>query len=321
MLKVFLKFLVFMLSSSFLIGCVSYEPRSLVPSISFSAEQVNLDHSQANTSNKSGVDFGLRTSVNESDSLSNIEILPGVRVRGVSINSAASSAGIQSGDIILRIDGMLTNHPDVISQLESQSHEEKTFKFELRRNTVVFEAAVTPRLITAATTPKELYRMDPIASRAGYTTHLLNLTDQSDVAVARVAYIQDDSPLIKAGFSVGDDIIAINGRNVGSAQGLVTQLNRDYKLGETVSISVLSDQEIRQRQLTLWSPGRRISSISLGPILQYRSTLESDSSSLSIGDLWFFSLYNFTRIGEEKRHSLIGIFSMSSDVGELVEDP
>ncbi len=73
-------------------GCVSYAPSVLVPAITLSAEAVSLVEDTTATSTR--IDFGLETGLNESDSLANIEILPGVRVRNVTANSAADSAGI-----------------------------------------------------------------------------------------------------------------------------------------------------------------------------------------------------------------------------------
>src|SRR5690606_28522759 len=94
-----------------------------------------------------GLDFGMSTSVNESDSLSNMTILPGVRVRSVTPNGAADLAGIRSGDVILEIDGREINQPDLLDAIAQQSSAATTFTFELRRNTTVFETTVTPQAL------------------------------------------------------------------------------------------------------------------------------------------------------------------------------
>ena len=83
-------------------ACVSQEPRQLVPSITLSPEVVSMSEGEAVGT---GLNFGLTATVNESDSLSNITVLPGIRVRAVAANGAADTAGIRAGDVVLSIDG------------------------------------------------------------------------------------------------------------------------------------------------------------------------------------------------------------------------
>ena len=133
-----------LLVSASLAGCISYQPAQMVPTINLSPEDMRLiDNSETGSG---GIDFGLLAAFNESDSLINIEILPGVRVRGVNPGSPASSAGIQVGDVILAIDGLAVNDPDVLTVLEQQTITDSTFEFEVRRNTTVFLATVNARL-------------------------------------------------------------------------------------------------------------------------------------------------------------------------------
>ncbi len=306
------------LSLLLLNSCVSYGPRVLVPSITLSPEE--LSFTTVESTAQESVDFGLQISANESDSLANIEILPGVRVRAVALNSAADSAGIQVGDIILSIDGMETNHPDVIDQLARQTKSAKEFTFTARRNTVVFEAKVTAREVTGITTPRELYRADPIASRAGYQTEILTMANRSNVSAARIVKIFPGSPLGDAGVAIGDVVLAVDGVPVQSAQGLINRLSQDSELGETVVFSVYSGALIKQSPVVLWDPSRRISRISLGPLLQYESSLSPLSSSLSILDFWLFSFYNYNRVEGERAHSILGLFNITSDLGELIDE-
>ncbi|HBN13406.1 MAG TPA: hypothetical protein DD407_00085, partial [Pseudohongiella sp.] len=80
-------------------ACVSTEPRELVPTISQSPEQIVLAGDGG--ASEPEVDFGLTATVNESDSLTNISVLPGIRVRSVSNGGPADRAGIRAGDVIL----------------------------------------------------------------------------------------------------------------------------------------------------------------------------------------------------------------------------
>lgn len=144
-----------------LTACVSSEPRLLVPSITLSPETVSLSNAEAVGA---GLNFGMTTGLNESDSLTNIAILPGVRVRSVTPNGAAELAGIQSGDVILEIDGREINHPDLLEALAQQTGSAASFLMHVRRNTTVFETTLNARMISdARAVPVELYRADPIA--------------------------------------------------------------------------------------------------------------------------------------------------------------
>lgn len=299
-------------------GCVSYEPAVLVPAITLSPEDVSLVSD--NTAAIARVDFGLETSLNESDSLVNIEILPGVRVRNVAANSAADSAGIQPGDIILSINGIETNNPDVLIALQQQSPTGPEFNFIVRRNTVVFEATVIGRLVAGNPPPQELYRADPIATRAGYRTEIVNIRNQPDIAAARLVEIFPDSPLPAAGINAGDLILTVNGVNLNSAQDLINRLNQDFALGDRVLLGVYDGQTISELSVQLWDPGRRISRVSLWPLLLYDSSLNPPSNSLSILDFWLFSFYEYRRVEGERSHSLLGLFNFTSDYGELTEE-
>ncbi|MEX0964502.1 MAG: PDZ domain-containing protein [Pseudohongiellaceae bacterium] len=306
-----------LLSATLLTGCVSYEPAKLVPALNLSAENISLP---AANSNGASIDFGVQLGLNESDSLSNIEILPGVRVRGVSTNGAADTAGIQPGDIILSIDGTLTNHPDVVTALQQQTAGAQSMLFVVRRNTVVLEATVIPRIISNNPAPRELYRVDPIASRAAYRTEMVNIRQESPMAAARVIDLFAQSPLTAAGIAPDDLILAVNSVALNSAQDLVSRLNTEFVLGETVTVTVYDGQSVTEKPLQLWDPGRRVSEVSLGPLLRYRSSLVPDTSSFSILDFWLFSLYSYNRVDEERTHSILGLIRFSSDLGELVEE-
>ncbi len=310
--------LLFLAQVLLLTGCVTYEPAILVPALNLSPEDIQLSDTAGPSDAR--IDFGLELGLNESDSLSSIEILPGVRVRGVSSSGAADSAGIQLGDIILSINGTLTNHPDVVETLQTRALQNQDYLFNVRRNTVVFEATVIPQVIDSTPAPRELYRVDPIASRAAYSTEMISIAEQAPMAAARVVEIFEKSPLDDAAIAVGDVILAVNNVPLNSAQDLVSRLNSEFDLGSTVTLSVYNGRSIDEKRLTLWNPGRRVSAVSLGPLLRYQSSLTPDTNSLSILDLWLFSLYSYNRVDEERSHSVLGLIKFSSDVGELIEE-
>ena len=77
-----------------------------------------------------------------------------------------------------------------------------------------------PRIPIDSVPLRELYRVDPIASRAAYRTEIVQLSDGSNAAVIKVVGMEDNSPLGAVGIQAGDYITAIDSREVTSAQEL-----------------------------------------------------------------------------------------------------
>src|SRR5690606_11048961 len=119
------------------------------------------------------------------------------------------------------------------------------------------------------------------------------------------------SPLPRHDIQIGDHIVAVNGQPVTSAQGLVSRFNRDFSPGAQVDLTLLRNNAVLVRTLTLWDPGRRVSQVSLGPVFRYESSLDPDRTQLSILDLWLVSLFSYTREAQEKDYSLLGLFKFS----------
>lgn len=297
-------------------ACAVYEPARLVPAINLSPEQLAVRQDGAGLL----VDFGLEVAVNESDSLAAVEVLPGVRVVEVAVNGPADSAGIQAGDVILAIDEMETNSPDAMLAIQRMPPQDTSYEFSLRRNTTVLSASVNGREITENTGLRELYRVDPIATRAGYRTEMIEVAGEPSRAGARVVELFPGSPLPAAGIREGHWILALDGTGFGSAQELVSRLNREHELGSDVTFDVYDGGNLRRVEVELWDPGRRISRIALGPLLQYRSSLSPDAASLSFLDFWLFSVYSYDRSNGERSHSLLGLFNFTSGYGELTEE-
>lgn len=306
----------FLLAAS-LHGCISYEPRVLTPNITLSPEAISFSQTEPNSG---AMDFGFQASVNESDSLFNVEVLPGVRIGSIEAGGPAAMAGLQVGDIVLSIDGVETNHPDAVAALQQQSSNTLDFLFRARRGTTVFEAKLAARPITASVPPTELFRVDPVATRAGYSTEVLQINGRSNIVAARVEEIYPKSPLPAAGIGLGDVIIGLDGSELNSAQDLITRLNQDYSLGSQVMFTVFSAGELREVSFDLWNPGRRISQVSVGPLLNYSADLSPQSTRFTLLNLWLFSLYSYDQNQGEKSHSILGLINFSSDLGELVEE-
>jgi membrane-associated protease RseP (regulator of RpoE activity) len=307
-------------SAGLLSACLSTEPQSLLPTITLSADNELLAGNDG-SAQSGGVSFGLTGGVNESDSLTNISVLPGVRVRAVTPAGAAEQAGIRAGDVILAVDGTETNHPDMLDALALQTQAETTFSFEVRRNTTVFQASVTVRpAVENQSAPVELYRADPLLSRAGYSSEWLQTDSGERVSGARLVRLFAQSPLPGAGLRVDDIIFAVDGQPVSSAQGLISLLNNQYQPGDRVTLSVSRNNMVSTMPVTLWDPGRRISTLRAWPLFSYEATQVPPGSRLTIGDLILFSLFSYERNGPERSFSVLGLIRSSSGLGELAEE-
>lgn len=311
-----------LIAACLLSGCISSEPRQLVPSITLSPETMSLSNGEPVGS---GLNFGMTTVVNESDSLANIAILPGVRVRAVTPNGAADVAGIRAGDVVLAIDGREINQPDLLDALAQQVGAPGSFVFQVRRNTTVFETTVNAGMNTdERSVPVELYGVDPIATRAGFTTEVYEQAGAQTVSGARIVELFPESPLPAADLRIGDTILALDGRPVQSAQDFITRIHSEHALGDTVRLSVVRDDgvqnELLEVSVPLWDPGRRVSRVSLGPLLRYESSLSPQQTRFTIGDLWLFSLFNYQQAEGEKEYSVLGLLRFATGYGELVED-
>jgi len=272
-------------------ACASYEPAVIVPAITLSAEDIAL----AGQASTGGWDLGLEVSANESDSLFNLEVLPGIRVRSVQQNGPAARAGLQSGDVILDANGINTNSPDALSAITQQASS-ASFSLRVQRGTAVFAVPVEGRQLNGSAAARELFRLDPIATRAGYRTVLIDRQGSQTNAV-EVVELFPKSPLASAGIGPGDTIIALDGVALGSAQELVNRLNQDYELGSKISLTLISAGTAVEKTLSLWDPGRRLSRLHLGPLFNYENSLDPSTTSLS----------------------LLGLFTIESGLGELTE--
>lgn len=247
-------------------GCVHFESNPIPPSVELSPEKLDLD--LVDTA-RTGVDFGMEVRPNESDSFANIEVLPGLKVSDVHPNSPADFAGIYINDVILSVSGVETNDVDTLSAIAEKSRPDQELLFVIRRGTVALEATVIARESNRPVPLRELYRVDPIASRAAYRTEIVQLSDGSDAAVIKVVGMEDNSPLGAVGIQAGDYITAIDSREVTSAQNLVRELIEDYAPGSNVTLTITSNGRRLEKQVRLWNPGRYIARVQLWPLFRY----------------------------------------------------
>ena len=301
-------------------GCATYAPKNIAPHINLSPENMQL----AADSDK-GLDFGMEVESNESDTLDNLEVLPGIRIRSIRPAGAAENAGLKRGDVILSINDIKTNHPDTLATISETSKADR-FVFMVRRDTTVFEAAMAAPKAVKAAGPEERFRADPLKTRAGYRTELIRLGGQStkESPVARIVQMWPDSPFVKAGIEAGDAVVSVDNNPIESAQDLINRLTDNYEFGQEAVFSILKKDPgasgPKKIKVTLWDPGRKITKFNIWPLFMYEAKINPDKAKFSILNFWVFSLFRYERDEGERSYTLLKFIRFQSDNrGELVD--
>ncbi len=297
-------------------SCVTTEPVSVVPHINVSPADVTLDAPLEERT----VTIGLAAEANESDSLERLEVLPGVRVASVEPTGAAAAAGVRVADVILSAADVATDDPVALAAVLRGASAGDPLALEVRRGTVVFEATVVPRsLPTTAPPPRELYRVDPVRTRAGFRTEVV-VAGEERTAAAILVEVFDGSPLPGAGFEVGDAVLRLDGTPIASAHDLVRRLIEEREPGDTVVLDRSRNGEVQRMRVGLWEPRRRVSRMALLPLFRYENDLEPSRSEFTLLDLWLFSLFSYHRSGGEREYRILTLIRFGSGHGELIEE-
>lgn len=297
-------------------GCSTTEPVELLPYVEVSPEAVAL----APASVSRGASIGIEVEANESDSLDDLEVLPGARVRSVVDLGPAARAGLEPGDVILSVNGVETNDADSLRAAIERSPGGAPLELEVRRGTTVFRATALAGVAPDSVAPREIYRIDPIRVRAAFRTELAG-TAGEERATAAIVKLFPRSPLPGAGLRPGDRIVALDGRPVASAQGLVRRLIEEHAPGETIEIEFLRDGESRSTSLALFEPERSLTKLAALPLFRYESAADGSETKFSLLDFWILSLFSYERDEGEREYALFSIFRFATGRGELVEEP
>ena len=112
--------------AAFAAGCTTYESLALPQGFA------GIDAAVEELPERRG-HLGVRVEPNESDSLENLEIRPGVRIVSVETGSAADAAGIRPGDILLQFDATKTDDPDRLESVLLGVQEDRSATLTLER--------------------------------------------------------------------------------------------------------------------------------------------------------------------------------------------
>ena len=259
-----------------------------------------------------GAFLGLELRENDSGSLDELAFEPGVRVIELAAGSPAAEAGLQLGDVVLRYDGAELFAPEDVEALLRGGREGDEVGLQVLRDDTVFDVRVVLRSTAAgaAAEARPLYRVDVSRTRAAWAS------GPRGVVLVSAA---EDGPTARAGLPLGSVVVAVDGASVASDRGLIRRLAR-YEPGTEVVLTLLDDENrTSEREVRLFLP-KEVITRSVFPILWgYNADADGENKSLVLIDLYFISLFRYTRTGTEKEWRILRFIQFSSDVGELGE--
>ena len=298
-------------------GCVSSQETGVPPSIAVSPEDLVLfpgDEPPPVTGA-----LGLMVSDHESDSLEQLEVLPGARVSEVVPGGAAALAGLRVGDVILSVNDVTTNGRDAFETVIRDVADGARLRLEVRRDTTAFATHLdVQRAPAGAAAARKLYRVDPVRTRAGYRSVLMEEQGARRTA-AEVVKLFPRSPLPEAGVQPGDRILAVNGVAVASAHDLVRRLLEDHEPGQNISVDLARGDARHTVELELWAPPRKITRVTVPIIFDYECDPGKGSLRWTFVNLWIFPLLGYERDGGEREYRFL-LFRFGTGFGELVEE-
>jgi hypothetical protein len=258
---------------------------------------------------RAGNFLGLDVRENDSGSLEDLFFAPGVKVTRVEGNSPAEKAGFQVGDVLLELGGHEVNDPEALETLVNQSPVGEDVTLRASRGDSVFDVKV--QFASKGGTGPEterVWRSDPSRTRAGW------LTVGSGV---RLVTADPRGPVAKAGMEVGTVVTALDGEPVYSARSLIRRV-QILPGGTRVRLETLdSEGDSGEVRMTLLSAPNRVLNFHLPFLVDYTSSPDGDFVSLELLDVWLIWLFNYERIGLERRWSILRFIRFSSGIGEL----
>ncbi len=251
--------------------------------------------------------LGAEVAPNESDSLEELEIRPGVRVVSVSPGSPAQRAGLRTGDVLLAFDGTPVDDPGRLESLLRGVEQPRQALLRVERGTAVLEVPVAVELRSALGQVRLLYHVDRALVRAAFRD------SRSDGAYPEIGRIAAHSPLRDAGAREGDRVISFQGADPGSAAELVRRLRLELRPGDKARMVLRRpDGEERQVRFRAWSPERQLVSHSFWPLWSWSQDPSQQRESLVVGDLILLSIFQKQSLGHETEYSILSLISWKS---------
>ncbi len=185
----------------------------------------------------------------------------GVKVRDVNEKSAGEDAGLQSGDIILRVDGKEVNSPNTLQTMVAGKSPGETITLKVWREKreidkkVILKAREEDKSVAADENEGENAAAAGEASRHrinidafGLTVCSLDAREKKEYKIDKGAYIEAVNPggiAQERGLLKGDAILAVGEKSIASPEELKTALDK-LKSGDAIMLRVKGeDKKIR----------------------------------------------------------------------------
>lgn len=259
-----------------------------------------------------GAFLGLEVRENDSGSLEDLRLDPGVRVTRIAPGSPAAEAGFAIGDVLLEWGAVRVDDAETLAAVLADADVAVVHEPLVRRGDSVFQVPVQLRaLSTAAGEVTLAWRSDPARSRAGW------LTGQGGVVLVTA---DPDGPFARAGIGLGSVVTALDGAPVRSARTLIRELQaREAGAEVEVRFRDPDGDAARSARVRLWAPPTRVIGAGVPILIGYEGSVDGESASFYIVDLWLLSLFKYRREGSERHYRILTFISFSTGVGELAE--
>lgn len=288
-------------------ACASYEPVPIPPGL------LELEGAVEDTPALQGY-LGLDVTPNESDSIEELDVRPGLRVSKVAAGSPGERAGIKPSDVLLQFDGVPINDRERLDSLLLAVAEPKTVVLQLQRGTRVYEVQAELEVREGKNPGRTLYHVDRVRLRAAFRD------GRGDGAYPEVAYLAEDSPLRAAGVTLGDRVLAFQGRDPGSASALVRAAALELEPGERGTLRLRrADGREAEVEFEAWSPGRRLIGFEIWPLYDWEAQPAEDRSTLVVGDFFLFSLFKRKSVGDQRYYSILSLIQWETGEATLQE--
>lgn len=260
--------------------------------------------------------LGLEVAPNESESLEELEIRPGLRITAVAAGSPADRAGLRAGDVLLNFDSTPVNDPERLESLLAGIATPRRVLLTARRGTRDFVVDADAEVREMGGAGCTLHHVDVGRLRAAFR-------DTFDGgAFPEVARLADDSPLRAAGVRAGDRVVSFLGRDPGSAAELVRRVALELEPGaEGCMVVRRPDGAEEEVSFRAWEPPRVLTRLRLWPVFDWEWRREEGREVFVVGDFFLFSLFKRVRFGHEATYSLLSLISWRTGEAVLERAP